>query len=81
MLKHSKEFKREAMRIALTSGLPRERAASDLWVGKSTPAKWLLQDRLTNLVSAPQAALARENEQLCLENRILKAERDTKEAT
>lgn len=36
MIKHSEEYKREAVRIALTSGLPRERAASDLGVGKST---------------------------------------------
>jgi transposase len=78
MLKHSKEFKREAVWIALTSGLPCERVASDLWLGKSTLGKWLLQYLLTNLVSAPQAALARENDQLCLENRILKAERDMK---
>ncbi len=27
MIKHSEEFKREAVRIALTSGLPRERVA------------------------------------------------------
>jgi transposase len=27
MVKHTEEFKREAVRIALTSGLPRERIA------------------------------------------------------
>lgn len=36
MFKHTEEFKREAVRIALTSGLPRERVATDLGVGKST---------------------------------------------
>jgi transposase-like protein len=36
MIKHSEEFKREAVRIALTSGLPRARVAADLGVGKST---------------------------------------------
>jgi transposase-like protein len=41
MFKHSEEFKREAVRIALTSGLPRERVASDLGIGKSTLGKWL----------------------------------------
>ena len=30
MIKHSEEFKQEAVRIALTSGLPRDRVASDL---------------------------------------------------
>jgi hypothetical protein len=36
MIKYSEEFKQEAVRIALTSGLPRARLASDLGVGKST---------------------------------------------
>ena len=30
-IKHPKDFKQEAVRIALTSGLPRRRVASDLW--------------------------------------------------
>ena len=41
MMKHSEEFKQEAVRIALTSGLSRERIASDLGVGKSTLNKWV----------------------------------------
>jgi transposase len=76
MIKHSEEFKQEAVRIALTSGLARARVASDLGVGKSTLGKWVSQYRLTDLVSAPQADLARENERLRLENRVLKEERD-----
>ncbi len=76
MIKHSEEFKQEAVRIALTSGLSRERVASDLGIGKSTLSKWLSQYRPSDLVSAPQAYLARENERLRLENRILKEERD-----
>ena len=76
MIKHSEEFKQEAVRIALTSGLPRARVAADLGVGKSTLSKWLSQYRPTDLVSALQADLARENERLRLENRILKEERD-----
>jgi transposase len=36
MIKHREEFKQEAVRIALTSGLPRARVAADLGVGKST---------------------------------------------
>lgn len=43
MMKHSEEFKREAVRIMLTSGLPRERVTADLRVGKSTLGKWLAQ--------------------------------------
>jgi putative transposase len=56
--------------------LPRARVAADLGVGKSTLGKWLADYRPAELVSAPQADLALENERLRLENRILKEERD-----
>ena len=61
MMKHSEDFKREAVRIALTSGLPRERVAAYLGVGKSTLGKWISYYRPTDLVAEPQADLAREN--------------------
>jgi len=76
MMKHSEEFKREAVRIAVTCGLPRERVAKDLGIGQSTLCKWLAHYRPAGLVAAPQADLARENERLRLENRVLKEERD-----
>ncbi|MCF1485252.1 IS3 family transposase [Agrobacterium vitis] len=76
MIKHTEDFRREAVRIALTSGLSRERIAADLGVGKSTLGKWISHYRPTDLVTEPQADLARENERLRLENRILKEERD-----
>jgi transposase len=74
--KHTEDFKQEAVRIALTGGLSRRRVAADLGVGLSTLGKWVSQYRPTDLVSAPQADLARENERLRLENRILKEERE-----
>lgn len=76
MIKHSEELKQEAVRIALTSGLPRERVAKDLGIGKSTLGKWLSQYRPADLTAAPQADLARENERLRLENRVLREERE-----
>lgn len=76
MMKHSEEFKQEAVRIALTSGLSRERVAADLGIGKSTLGKWVSQYRPHDLASAPQTDLARENEQLRLENRVLREERE-----
>jgi transposase len=42
MIKRREEFKQEAVRIALTSGLPRARVAADLGVGKSTLGQWLV---------------------------------------
>ena len=82
MIKHSEEFKQEAVRIALTSGLPRARVAADLGIGKSTLGKWVAQYRPTDLTSAPQADLARENERLRFENLVLKEEREVlKKAT
>ena len=64
MKKHTEDFKREAVRIALSSGLSRRRVASDLGVGLSTLGKWVCEYRPADLVAAPQADLARENERL-----------------
>ena len=76
MKKHTEEFKQEAVRIALSSGLSRRRIAADLGVGLSTLSKWVSVYRPTDLIAAPQTDLAKENERLRLENRILKEERE-----
>ncbi|MCA3418820.1 MAG: IS3 family transposase [Roseomonas sp.] len=70
------EFRKEAVRIALTSGLSRRQVADDLGVGFSTLNKWVSAHRDTGVVSAEDRDLARENERLRREVRILKEERD-----
>lgn len=72
----TEEFRRDAVRIALTSGLSRQQVADDLGVGKSTLNKWVTAHRDTDVVSSEDRDLARENERLRRENRILKVERD-----
>ncbi|GEK96705.1 hypothetical protein GKA01_19020 [Gluconobacter kanchanaburiensis NBRC 103587] len=61
------------MRIALSSGLLRTRVAADLGIGKSTLGHWISQYRTVELpVPELQTDLARENERLRLENRVLR---------
>ena len=66
------EFRRDAVRIALTSGLTRKQVSSDLGIGMSTLNKWVAEHRDTDVVSQGDRDLARENELLRRENRILK---------
>ena len=69
------EFRKDAVRIALTSGLTRRQVADDLGVGLSTLNKWVNAHRDTDVVSPEDRELALENERLRRENRILE-ERD-----
>ncbi len=75
-LKRTDEFRQDAVRIALTSGLTRKQVASDLGVGLSTLNKWITAHRDTDVVSKEELSLAQENERLRREVRILKEERD-----
>jgi len=68
----SDEFKRDAVRIALTSGLTRRQVASDLGVGRSTLGKWVRAISKEADVPEQNADLLRENERLRKENRILR---------
>ena len=70
------EFRKDAVRIALTSGLSRRQVADDLGVGMSTLNKWVTAHRDTDVVSTEDRELARENERLRREIRILREERD-----
>jgi transposase len=73
---HSDAFKRDAVRIAQTSGLTRRQVASDLGVGFSTLNKCV---KMVSDEAGPpdlDQNLLRENERLRRENRILKEERN-----
>ena len=79
---HSDEFRRDAVRIALTSGLTRRQVSADLGVGLSTLNKWIKVFGKDAVVCGPDQDLVRENERLRRGNRILKEERDVlKKAT
>jgi len=73
---HSEEFKRDAVRIALTSGLTRRQVASDLGMGISTLNKWIKVAQDSEDASLPDADLVREVERLRKENAVLKQERE-----
>lgn len=72
----SPEFRRDAPRLALTSGRTRRENAEDMGVGLSMLNKWVTAHRDTDVVSDKELDLAREYERLRRENRILKEERD-----
>ena len=69
-------FRQDAVRIALTSGLTRKQVADDLGVGMSTLNKWITAHRDTNVVSQEDLNLAKENDRLRREIRLLKEERE-----
>ena len=75
-LKRTEEFRQDAVRIALTSGLTRKQVADDLGVGMSTLNKWITAYRDTDVVSKEDLDLAEENERLRREIRLLKEERE-----
>ncbi|WP_341864142.1 IS3 family transposase [Gymnodinialimonas sp. 57CJ19] len=75
-LKRTDEFRQDAVRIALTSGLTRKQVADDLGVGMSTLNKWITAHRDTELVSNEDLDLAKENDRLRREIRLLKEERE-----
>ena len=59
-LQRTDEFRQDAVRIALTSGLTRKQVADDLGVGMSTLNKWITAHRDTDVVSRDYLGLAQE---------------------
>ena len=70
------EFRKDAVRIALNSGLARKQVADDLGIGMSTLNKWITAHRDSDVASKEDLSLAKENVRLRREIRILKEERD-----
>ena len=73
--KPSPEFRAEAARVALTSGLPRKQVAADFGIGFSTLSRWIEQDRRNPERPTIQSDLEREIAELRKENRMLREER------
>jgi len=69
-------FRADAVRIALTSGLTRNQVADDLGVGMSTLNKWIAAHRDTDVVSKEDLDLAKGNDRLRREIKLLKEERE-----
>ncbi len=74
--KHTVEFRQEAVRVALTSGLTRKQVAADFGIGFSTLSKWIQQERKDPEKPSAQSDLEREISELRKENRLLREERD-----
>ena len=68
---HTPEFRAEAVRVALSSGLPRKQVAADFGVGFSTLSRWIQQNRRNPEKPAAQSDLEREVAELRKKNRLL----------
>ena len=80
--KHSTEFKQEAVRVALTSGLTRKQVAADFGVGFSTLSRWIQKGRQMVEEPSVQSDMEAEVAALRKENCLLREERDVlKKAT
>jgi transposase len=74
--KYTDEFRRDAVRMAMTSGLTRPQLAADLGVGVSTLNKWVQKHRRDELMSGPHEGVEKENERLRKEVHLLREERE-----
>ena len=73
--RYTEEFRRDAVRIATTSGLTRPQIASDLGVGLSTLNKWVQKHQHDDLMSGPHEDVEKENARLRKEVHLLREER------
>ena len=75
-IRRTEEFRSEAVRIALTSGLTHKQVADDLGIGLSPLGKWVTHRKHTELMSGPDDDKDKELARLRKENRTLREERD-----
>ena len=74
--RYTDEFRRDAVRIAINSGLTRPKVTSDLGVGLSTLNKWVQKHQHDDLMSGPHEDVEKENERLRKDVRLLREERE-----
>jgi transposase len=72
--RHTDEFRRDAVRMATTSGLTRPQLSSDLGVGLSTLNKWVQQHQHDDLMSGPHEDVEKKNTRLRKQVRLLREE-------
>ena len=70
------EFRREAVRLALSSGRPRQEIADDLGVGLSSLTRWIGRYRAEEAPATEQDDLQAELRRLRKENAVLRQERE-----
>lgn len=69
------ELRAEAVRVALTGGLPRKQVVAGFGVGHSTLSRWIQQNRRAPGKLSAQTDLEREVAELRKENRMLREDR------
>ncbi|MEP3300116.1 MAG: IS3 family transposase [Pseudoruegeria sp.] len=74
--RYTDDFRSDAVRIAISSGLTRPLVSSDLGVGLSTLNKWFQKHQHDDLMSGPHEDVEKENERLRKEVRLLREERE-----
>jgi len=70
------EFRREAVRLTMTSGRSVGRVADDLGIAKSTLSRWRSEREQSDLLEGPHEDAVKELARLRKENEILLQERD-----
>ena len=73
--RYTDEFRRDAARIAISSGLTLPQASSDLGVGLWTLNNWVQKHQHDDLMSGPHEDVEKENTRLRKEVRLLREER------